>query len=453
VSGQEPSPHALDISWPRALWDALAEDQRAVLRRATEAAAAVGGEAYLVGGPVRDLLRGAVRPRDLDITTTIDGRAVADAFARLTGGRVVQQTDFGTATVRLPDLRGELDFATTRTETYAAPGALPIVSFPASIADDLRRRDFTINAMALPLTPEGFGPLVAAPHAEQDLRDGAIRVLHDASFRDDPTRLFRALRYAARYRFALEAHTADLFAAAMAARALDTVSSGRKRHEIELGMLEADGVGCLAAFAARGLLVAASPALVWDAWVATKLRSILPLVHQHRRHAQERATRETRIVAALWPAWACFVCRRGEDAATQLFADLGPFAAPMERAVRRVVRLWQARDAVTPGTRLSAIAGLVGGLPEDVALALFAEEPQAEQLAAYYRRATEIRTENRREHHFDGGDLAPFDLPADERRRRILDALRDARLDGEVRTFADEITFVERYIRAHGLGA
>src|SRR5205085_768337 len=149
-------------------------------------------------------------------------------------------------------------------------GALPTVTFPASIADDLRRRDFTINAMALPLTADGFGPLVAVPHAPDDLRDGHLRVLHDASFRDDPTRLFRAVRYAARYGFALESHTDALFAAAIATRALDTISPARKRHEIELGMLEADGVGCLAAFAAHGLLAAASSALVWDGWVAAK---------------------------------------------------------------------------------------------------------------------------------------------------------------------------------------
>src|SRR6476659_1287608 len=127
----------------RPLWNALAEDQQATLAQAAEAATQAGGTACLVGGPVRDLLRGEPRLRDIDITTTVDGRTVAEAFAHATGGKVVQRTDF----------------ATTRTETYAAPGALPSVTFPVSIEDDLRRRDFTINAMALPLTSDGFGPL------------------------------------------------------------------------------------------------------------------------------------------------------------------------------------------------------------------------------------------------------------------------------------------------------
>lgn len=446
-----------DTSAPQVLWNALADDQRAILARAANAAAQAGGAAYLVGGPVRDLLRGNTRLRDIDITTTVDGRTVAEIFVETTGGKVVQRTDFGTETVRLPhplaESGTEIDFATTRTEMYAAPGALPTVTFPASIVDDLRRRDFTINAMALPLTPYSFGALISVPHAEDDLRTGRIRVLHDASFRDDPTRLFRAIRYATRYGFGLELHTADLFAAGMAAHALTTISPARKRHEIELGMLEGNGIACLAAFDAHSLLAATSPSLVWDPWVAAKLRRILPLVHAQRHELPDHVARETRVITALWPAWACFVWRQGEDEAAQFFADLGPFTAPMERDIRRLVRLWQARDAITPQTRLSAIAKLAAGLPEEIVLALFADEPQADQLAAYYRRVAEIEAENARAHHFDGSDLEQFNLPPDARRRRVLDALKDARLDGDVRTYADELAFVERYIREHDLGS
>jgi tRNA nucleotidyltransferase (CCA-adding enzyme) len=440
-------------NYRRPLWNALANDQQAILARAADAATQAGGAAYLVGGPVRDLLRGDPRLRDIDITTTVDARTVAEAFARATGAKIVQRTDFGTATVRLPTALAasgaEIDVATTRTETYAAPGALPTVIFPVSIEDDLRRRDFTTNAMALPLTPDGFGALVAVPHARADLRDGRIRVLHVASFRDDPTRLFRAVRYTARYGFALEPQTADLFAAAMAAHALAALSAARKRHEIELGMLEADGIGCLAAFASHGLLAMTSPALVWDAWVAEKLRHILPLVQARRRDVPEHVARETRVITALWPAWACFVCRQGEGAVAHLFADLGPFTARMERDIRHLVRLWQARDAITPQTPLSTIAKLAVGLPQEITLALFAGEPQADRLAAYYRRVTEIEAENTRAHHFEGNDLGSLNLPKDARRRRVLDALKDARLDGAVATYADEFAFVERYIKEH----
>jgi tRNA nucleotidyltransferase (CCA-adding enzyme) len=455
VNEQQQLPDSSARSSPGTLWNALADDQRIVLMRAADAATATAGLAYLVGGPVRDVLRGDVRLRDIDITTTVDGRTVADAFAGTTRGKVIQRTDFGTATVRLPQpLSGsgaEIDFATTRTETYIAPGALPIVAFPASITDDLHRRDFTINAMALPLTKYGFGPLVAVPHAWDDLRDGRIRILHDASFRDDPTRLFRAIRYAARYGFALESHTAALFAAAMRAHAPDTISPARKRHEIELGMLEIDGVRCLAAFAGDALLARASAALMWDAWVAEKLGRILPLIQADRRDLAEYAARETRVITALWPAWACFVCRQGENAAARLFTDSGPFTKPMERDIRRLVHLWQQRDTISPDTKLSVVARLVQGLPEKIVFALFTDEPQEDRLAAYYRRASAVAAENAWEHHFGGNDLRAFNVPPDSRRRQILDALKAARLDGMVRTFTDEVAFVEHYIDKHDL--
>lgn len=440
---------------PQALWERLTEAQRATLGAVAAAAAAAGGAAYLVGGPVRDLLRGDRRLHDMDLATTADARSVADALSHATARVVTQRTEFGTATIRfaVPVAAGtnEIDLATTRTETYPAPGALPTVTFPARIADDLRRRDFTINAMALPVTPQGFGPLVAVPHAADDLRDGLIRVLHDASFRDDPTRLFRALRYAARYGFTLEPQTDALFDAAMAAEALATISPARKRHEIEAGMCEADGVACLAAFAARGLLAATSPALRWDGWVAQRLARLLPLLRQQRPAPATGVSRESRIVTALWPAWACFVCRAGEKAATRLFAAVGPFTAPMERDIRRLVRLWQARDAIAQGMPLSGIDRLAADLPEEIArVILGGSDPACGPLAAYYARRAHLRAQNAAERRFTGDDLARFGLPPDRRRRDTLAALWAARLDGAVETAADEIAFVERYVARPG---
>jgi tRNA nucleotidyltransferase (CCA-adding enzyme) len=179
--------------------------------------------AYLVGGAVRDLLRGA-EPNDLDIAVEGDARSTSRAVADRLGGGVREYERFGTADVITPDQTFHL--ATTREEAYDAPGELPRVS-QTSLAEDLRRRDFTVNAMALGLTGDDVGHLYDPHGGLADLQAGLIRVLHERSFLDDPTRLLRALRYATRLDFAFDPETERLAREAVAADALSTVSGKR----------------------------------------------------------------------------------------------------------------------------------------------------------------------------------------------------------------------------------
>ena len=134
---------------------------------------------------------------------------------------------------------GRFDLARARRERYAHPGALPDVE-PASIDEDLRRRDFTVNALALALGGPRRGELVAAPRALDDLAAGTLRVLHDASFRDDPTRLLRLARYGGRLGFSPDERTARLAREAIGDGALATVSGGRQGAELRLAGAEAD---------------------------------------------------------------------------------------------------------------------------------------------------------------------------------------------------------------------
>jgi tRNA nucleotidyltransferase (CCA-adding enzyme) len=185
--------------------------------------------AYLVGGAVRDLMLGASSV-DLDVALEGDALAAAWELAERLGGRAMTHERFGTATVRTDDGL-VVDLAGTRRETYPAPGALPEVE-PAPLPDDLARRDFTINAMAVGLSGDDRGA-VHDPHGgEADLRAGLVRVLHERSFVDDPTRLLRAVRYAVRFGFALEDETERLAREAVAAGALATVSGPRVRDEL-----------------------------------------------------------------------------------------------------------------------------------------------------------------------------------------------------------------------------
>ena len=183
---------------------------------------------YLVGGPVRDSLLG--RPiNDLDFAVEGSAPALARRLAAELGGELVVHPRFNSATVISDGSR--VDLVTTRKETYKYPGALPTVT-PGSIRDDLARRDFTINALAIPL---------AADHLEVvdwcggmlDLRRGVLRTLHNESFIDDPTRIFRAVRYEQRLGFNIEARTLDQLKAATGQGMIEGLSPDRLRHEVE----------------------------------------------------------------------------------------------------------------------------------------------------------------------------------------------------------------------------
>ena len=193
--------------------------------------------AYLVGGAVRDLLRGAV-PNDIDIAVEGDARSVARAVAKRLGSDAREYERFGTATVETPAT--SYNFATTREEAYDSPGELPRVA-PAPLADDLRRRDFSINAMAVGLTGDDLGHLYDPTGGLADMEARLVRVLHERSFLDDPTRLLRAVRYAVRLGFALDPETERLAREATAGDALSTVSGARIRDELMdlLGELDA----------------------------------------------------------------------------------------------------------------------------------------------------------------------------------------------------------------------
>ena len=210
--------------------DDLQLESLARLRPVLDAVAAVAGErgVYLVGGTVRDILLG--EPGfDVDLAVEGDGQAFAQALAQELGGRVQPHDAFGTAVVEYGD--GEhVDVVTARRERYDAPVVLPTVE-PSTIEDDLFRRDFAINAMAVGLTGETAGRLVDPFEGRRDLDARTIRVLHDGSFVDDPTRIFRALRYASRYGFELDQHTAQLAREAIEAGLVGQLSPARLRDE------------------------------------------------------------------------------------------------------------------------------------------------------------------------------------------------------------------------------
>lgn len=229
-------------------------------------------EVELVGGAVRDILLDR-SPRELDVVAGADAHALARALAERLGStaRVEHHERFNTAIVRWPG--GEVDLATRRAESYPRPGALPEVR-PGTAEQDLSRRDFTINAMAVPL--RGEPSLRTVSSALEDLAQGQLRVLHERSFIDDPTRILRMARYRARLAFDIEPRTAELAAQALADGALRTVSGSRLGAEARLALAEEDPVASLAEMDRLGVLAAWEPGVCFDEHVVRTALAVLP---------------------------------------------------------------------------------------------------------------------------------------------------------------------------------
>jgi tRNA nucleotidyltransferase (CCA-adding enzyme) len=264
--------------------------------------------AYLVGGAVRDLLLG-LEVGDLDVVVEGD----PEALAQLPGFELEREALFLTGRVRLDNLH--IDVARARAESYPRPGALPEVR-PAAIAEDLARRDFTVNAMAFPLS--GDRELIDPHQGLGDLRTGLLRVLHDRSFVDDPTRALRAARYAARFGFELEAETARLIRDAD----LSTVTEDRIDNELRRIAAEDDPAAALELIAKWGVMPTLDPgapdrvrqvtrlasAPPWSDWVDRELAVMLAIVRplpQIRELAgatPERPSEAVRLASAWDPA-------------------------------------------------------------------------------------------------------------------------------------------------------
>ena len=201
--------------------------------------------AYAVGGCVRDWLLGLTQTVDLDVTVAGDGIELARRVAEVLGGVVTVHQQFGTATVTLTQRIGTLrvDVAMCRKETYAKPAAYPRV-VPGTLGEDLFRRDFTINAMAVAISGERFGTLRDPFHGLRDLSQRRLRMLHERSFVDDPSRILRGVRFVQRFGLRWEAATLCAAHTAIAAGALEHLNRGRLRNELERMLDEPEPLAC-----------------------------------------------------------------------------------------------------------------------------------------------------------------------------------------------------------------
>jgi tRNA nucleotidyltransferase (CCA-adding enzyme) len=393
-----------------------------------------GTRAFVVGGFVRDLFIG--RPsEDLDVVVEENAVDFTEAAVRSLGGETKAHTRFGTVILVMPSGR-KVDLATSRSETYERPGALPVVK-AGDIEQDLLRRDFTINAMAVLLNPPDFGTLFDCGRGRQDIKDRVLRVLTARSFEDDPTRVLRGIRFSARFGMRFEPETERLLRRAVAERRTDTVSGERLLNEFRLIMREGDPVAPVRLLIDWGVL----PSIVagWDvpATQAELMRDVLGLIERtpsdDLRGMADRS--QALMLALLAPV-----------PETLRAAILERLAAGRKlRALARELAAFERdlRSALSDASDLSRSAiyrMLRGYSPETlvVAQADFPDSAAAECLALYASELWSVSTE------IDGAALADMGISEGRQVGTVLDAVLDARLDGLVTSRGEEEALARR---------
>jgi len=403
----------------------LPPDHLTLLRLVADEAAARRIPLYLVGGFVRDLLLGR-SVKDFDLVVEGDAIPLAKALAAQHGGRVTVHVRFGTAQWFLPDSDIHArDFISTRSESYKHPAALPTVK-PGMLIDDLRRRDFTINTLALRLDGEHFGELRDDLGGLEDLQAGLVRVLHPVSFMDDPTRLFRSVRYEQRYGFQIAPETLALIPDARLL--INRLSAERVRHELDLVLEEEKAASMLKRLAELGILAAVHPALEWNKATQTRFVNGMAAAQTLEYPPSHRTLG--------WTLWLMDVPLPGLEsiekrlhfesglrdmllAASALFADVNSLAG---KEPSRCV-------AVLDAVPLKAV--------QAVSLALSAG-PARQELYDYLETWRHVKPKT------TGHDLKKRGLPPGPVYQSILRRLREARLDGEVETVDEEMALLDK---------
>lgn len=237
-----------------------------------------GFKAYLVGGAVRDIL---LKKDVWDVDFVIEGDAikVAQVLAQKYGLTFHPFPEFGTAHIKLKDLK--LEFATTRRETYPHPGAYPLVEY-ASLREDLLRRDFTINTMAISVNSEDFGTLIDYFGGLKDLKDRLIRVLHPLSFVEDPVRILRALRFAGRFGFKLSKSTERLLKNAVLLGLISSAPKGRIMNEVRLALREERILEILELYRKYEVLEQVFKGIKWSSKLEERLMNLRNVIAWHK---------------------------------------------------------------------------------------------------------------------------------------------------------------------------
>lgn len=400
----------------------------------------LGYRVYAVGGFVRDLLLGQEN-LDIDITVEGDGIRFAAEFAARHECRVKSHEKFGTAVILFADDL-KVDVASTRMEYYDSPGVLPTVE-SSSLKMDLYRRDFTVNTLAISLSSREFGHLVDFFGAQRDLKEKSIRVLHNLSFVEDPTRVFRAIRFEQRLGFHIATHTENLIRNAVRMDFLERLGGKRLLAELVHILRENHPRNAIERMASLGLLRYINPGLKYTPEIRDLLEEsrqimtwfdLLYLQRPYERWAvylfglcaslDHDAFRETCIRLAISGTFS----RKLTESREKGFAMLDD----MVQRVKRKRPLPQ-----------SELYRMLHELPVETLLHMMARSNREEirrQISTYFTHLSTVHTA------ITGNDLKMLGIPKGPVYRDILDRVLDARLDGSVSSREDELMLVKKLI-------
>ena len=403
-----------------------------LLAGAGEVAERLGMKAYVVGGFVRDLVM-RHHNTDADIVVEGDGIAFAEAFSQEYPCRVRPHHKFGTAVLVFPD-GYKVDVATARVEYYREPAALPTVEY-SSLKLDLYRRDFTINTLAVRLNPGVFGELIDFFGAQRDIKERVLRILHSLSFVEDPSRILRAMRFERRFGFAIGRQTQNLIRNTVRLDLIERLPKPRLFSELELILKEEEPVGILKRLASFGIGPSIHPKITLDkAQIALLEETSEILVWFSLLFLEEKVERWAVLFLSL-------LNPLSPEEAKKFAAVLG---------VGRWLRGWvrYAKDDATDITHrlLSArvvsrkfVYDCLNPLPNEVILYLMAKAKNNDikrYISLYFTQLKYVRP------IFTGRDLQALGYPPGPLYKEILDEILERKFVGELRTKADETSFV-----------
>ena len=390
----------------------------------SEKASQIGMPLYLVGGSVRDALLG-LPVEDLDLVVEGDAATLAFEVSKAYGGDVPAYSQFGTATLKLNGQR--IDLATARQETYLRPGALPRVT-PSTIQEDLGRRDFSINSMAVSLSVPDHGSFLDPYAGRKDISQGLIRILHPASFVDDATRILRAIRYEQRLNFVIEENTGARLSEAVNAGMMDTISGDRIRRELGLMFKERDPSRHLPRAGELGVLKAIFPPM----GDGTAVRALAG----HRGEGSHLVY----LGALAYP----LAPEEGEA-----FIQRLRMPSSWAKVVRDTITLrlwcgeWTKKSQGSPGRLCEDLDGL--SLESVQNNALLPGPAQVKDALGLY-----LTTTRYVKPQLSGKDIISLGIASGPLVGEILRELKRARIEGVVNTKEEEIRLVESYLTPKG---
>ncbi|MCK5162947.1 MAG: CBS domain-containing protein [Desulfobacula sp.] len=401
----------------------------------------LGYNAFVVGGFVRDLLLNR-QIEDIDIVVEGDGIRFAKVYAKKQGCRINTHKKFGTAVIIFPD-NFKIDVASARLEYYKTPAALPIVE-KSSIKLDLARRDFTINTLAISLNPENFGTMIDYFGANRDLKDKTIRTIHNLSFVEDPTRIFRAIKFSNRFGFKIGKVTSNLIKNAIKIDCFKNLSGLRVLSELKQIFEEENPIPAIRTLEVYGLEKVIHKNLTIIPNTYQLLESVNKILSWHDLlYIDEQYPRWAVYFMALLNRCSYTVC---EEICNRLKVPLKERGILLEKRYKAEKKLYVIENSSTY-TKQDLYWALINFKTEYILymMALAKDDDTRKAISNFYTHQREIKP------YIKGRDLIKIGIPSGPVFSTILNQVLNAKLDGQLKTKKEEIKFATQYAEKNKL--